>query len=426
MPDPKKSLREQLKAIEASLNEARDRKKQKADEMASAQETYSKIPDLKPGSPEFEAAKQAVREHGEVAEEVAAWEQEQVAVLKMLQSEGAASAPARESDPDAPTRNAASGWDSSALLAADGMREALAAAAHSKSRFGGMEIGQVVDRDTLAADIAPTSNMRQGAFYGVLPQLQRQLRVLDLIPTGTMDQNSFPYVRESGSYNAAETAEGATKPEGAVTYTDDEAIAATIAEWLKIRRQALADVAALQTVLDGRLRYSVLRRLESQVLNGDGVGANMRGILKTTGIAAVAYDAAQLIADQILSGITTLLLADAMADGVAAHPTDWQAVLKAKASDGHYYSGGPFSNTPQTVWGVPLLASAAIPVGHALVGDFAIGATLMIREGVNVRISDSDASDFVQNRVTVLAEMRAALPVWRPGAFCDVDLSAAA
>lgn len=422
--DPKKSLREQLKAIEASLDAARTTKKQKADEMASAQETYSKIPDLKPGSPEFEAAKQAVREHGEAAEEVAAWEKEQVAVLKMLQSEGGAPDPEQPADPA--DGRASSGWDSSALLAVDGMREALAAAAHSKSRFGGMEIGQVVDRDTLAADVAPTSNMRRGEFYGVLPQLQRQLRVLDLIPTGTMDANSFPYVRESGSYNAVEVAEGAVKPEGAVTYTDDEAIAATIAEWLKIRRQALADVAALQTVLDGRLRHSVLRRLEAQVLNGDGVGANMRGILKTTGIATVAFDAAQLIADQILSGITTLLLADALADGVVAHPTDWQTVLKAKASDGHYYSGGPFSTTPPTVWGVPLLASAAIPVGHALAGDFAIGATLMIREGVNVRISDSDQNDFVTNRVTVLAEMRAALPVWRPGAFCDVDLSAAA
>jgi hypothetical protein len=418
-----KPLRGQLKAVQASLDEARDKKKAKAEEMASAQATYSKVPDLKPGSPEFEAAKQAVREHGEVAEEVLAWETEKVAILEMLGAEG--DGPSSERQTETPAgRREATGWNSGPLLAADGIRDRLASAAHSKQRFGGMEIGEVVDRDTLAADIAPTANMREGAFYGVLPQLRRQLRVLDLIPTGTMDANSFPYVRESGSYNAVEVAEGAAKPEGAVTYTDDEAIAATIAEWLKIRRQALADVSALQTVLDGRLRYSVLRRLEGQVLNGDGAGANMRGILQTSGIAAVTFDGAELIADQILSGITTLLLADALADGVVAHPTNWQTVVKAKAMDGHYYSGGPFSNTPATVWGVPLLAAASIPVGHALVGDFAIGATLMIREGVNVRISDSDQDDFIKNRVTILGEMRAALPVWRPGAFCDVDLAA--
>jgi HK97 family phage major capsid protein len=268
--------------------------------------------------------------------------------------------------------------------------------------------------------------MRRGEYYGVVPQLFRPLRVLDLLPTGTMDQNTFPYTQESGPLTgAAETAEGIAKPEGAVTYTDAEATARTIAAWLKIKRQALADIPAMRAVIDQRLRYMVQRRLEGQALNGDGADPNIRGILQTTGIGTVAFDAGQLAADQILSGITTVLLADAMADGVIMHPTDWQTVLKAKAAgDGHYYSGGPFSMTPQVLWGVPLIPSPAIPVGHALVGDFSIGALLLIREGVNVLMSDSDQDDFIKNRITLLGEMRAALAVWRPSAFVDVDLAA--
>jgi HK97 family phage major capsid protein len=249
--------------------------------------------------------------------------------------------------------------------------------------------------------------------------------VLDLIPTGTMDNNTFPYTQEGGSFGtAAETAEGGLKPEAALTLTDAEAVAATIAHWLKIRKQALADTPALQSIIDGRLRYGVLRRLEGQVLAGDGAGANIRGILNTTGIGAVTFAAGNKVVEQILKGITTVLLADAEATGIVMNPLDWQDALLTKASNDagtvgsyEYVGGGPFQMTPQQLWGVPLIPSVAIAQGSALVGDFSIGAQLLIREGVNVLLSDSDQDDFIKNRVTMLAEMRAALPVFRPAAF---------
>jgi hypothetical protein len=70
-----------------------------------------------------------------------------------------------------------------------------------------------------------------------------------------------------------------------------------------------------------------------------------------------------------------------------------------------------------------LIPSASIAQGTALVGDFEIGAMLLIREGVNVLLSDSDQDDFIRNRVTMLGEMRAALPVFRPAAFSTVHFS---
>ncbi len=70
------------------------------------------------------------------------------------------------------------------------------------------------------------------------------------------------------------------------------------------------------------------------------------------------------------------------------------------------------------------IVTTAIPAGRALVGDWGRGATLLIREGVHVLVIDSDQDDFVRNRVTLLGEMRAALPVWQPSLFVDVDLAA--
>lgn len=418
--------RDALKRIEEDISALRDDRADAIKERDSARDTFlaADAEDKKQDSDIFKAAQEAVKTVGEIEDQIADLQAEQVMTLKLLgQSEDQIrqdKAPQQRVD-----QQTARGWDSEKLISADGMRETLERLSTSRQQIGAVRLGEVVDRDTFAADIAPTSNMRMADYYGVLPQLRRPLRLLDLLPSATMDGNTLPYTIESGSFAAAEVAEGVTKPEDGVTYTDATATAQTIAAWMKIKKQALADAAALRGIIDTRLRYSVLRRLEGQIINGNGTDPNLRGLLQTGSIGTVAYNGAELIADQILRGITTVLLADAMASGVVMHPTDWQSVLLAKAAgDGHYYSGGPFSITPQVIWGVPLIASPAVPVGHVLVADFDIAATLFIREGVQVLFSDSDGIDFIQNRVTLLGEMRAALPVWRPAAICDVDVAA--
>lgn len=420
-------LKEKLKTIESELNSKRDERVEAEKELDSASEAYAKTDEpLSQDSAEFKEAKEARGKVGSIDDRIAELTSMQVETLRMLGKDSPA-------DPQrTPSGNAGdprSEWNSAHIFEDESARETLVHMSGSKAKMGPLQLGEVASREALVADVTGSANMRRAEYAGILPQLRRMLRVLDLLPTGTMDGNSIPYTEESGSLDtAAETAEGAAKPEAAWTPTDKTADAQTIAHWLKIRKQVLADFPALQSIIDARLRYGVERRLENQVLSGDGAGSNLRGILNTAGIGAVAYNAAELAADQVLSGITSILLADALADGIVMHPTDWATVLKKKADaagqDGHYYSGGPFQGTPQVMWGIPLLASKAVPQGIVLVGDFAIGAQLFIREGVNVLISDSDQDDFVKNKVTLLAEMRAALAVWRPPAFCTVDIAA--
>jgi hypothetical protein len=338
-------------------------------------------------------------------------------------------------DPATTARPSGDAWDAGALLASQDVRDRLTEMAHtSKLSIGRVGLGEIASPEALAAnfgsgamaaDVAGTPNMRRGDYAGILPQLHRPLSILDLLPTATTDQNSIPYTQEGGSVaTAAETAEGAVKPEAALSLADVEAKAATIAHWLKNRKQVLADHPALQGIIEGRLRYGVLRRLEGQVLSGDGTGENIRGILQTSGIGAVTFTTGALVADQILRGITSVTLADAQANAIVCNPLDWQTVLLAKTSGSGEYinSDGPFGQTFTSMWGVPLIVSPAVAQGTALVGDFRLGAQLFIREGVSVLLSDSDSDDFVRNRVTILAEMRAALAVYRPSAFTLVAL----
>ena len=72
-----------------------------------------------------------------------------------------------------------------------------------------------------------------------------------------------------------------------------------------------------------------------------------------------------------------------------------------------------------TVFGMPVVESEAMTENTALVGDFAMGATLFDREQSAIRVGLID-DQFVRNMQTILAELRAAFVVWRPSAFCQV------
>jgi HK97 family phage major capsid protein len=168
-----------------------------------------------------------------------------------------------------------------------------------------------------------------------------------------MEGNSFYYATEGGSLDrAAETLEGAVKPAGDLQLGEAQAIAQTIPAWMKLRRQQLADVPGLGVMVQQRLTYMVLRRLENQIVGGDGTGTNLTGILHTTGIASVAFAAGTALSDLALAGITAVLQSEAEPDAVVVNPADRDAMLAAKATGGgeRLDSAGAFSMMPDTIW----------------------------------------------------------------------------
>jgi hypothetical protein len=321
--------------------------------------------------------------------------------------------------------------------------------AHSTMPVGNLNLGPIAGRDDLVAQIesgqwgsprrmaagigyTPTDpslpdDTRLGPFYGVVPQLRRRLRLLDIVPTMAMEGLMFHYVIESGDLDSAwETAELSLKPQGDQVLADGTVEAKTIAAWSKLARQQLADVPTLSMVVQSRLTYSVLRRVENALVAGDGAGENLRGIMHTPGITVVNY-VAEPLADLALAGIADILGANAQPDAVVLSPADWAAMLAAKAvgSGERLDSAGAFQTPADTLWGLPAIVSTVMPAGTALVGDFGLGCGLFVREGTNLRISDSDQDDFLRNRVTLLAEGRFGLAVWRPSAFAVVAFDSA-
>lgn len=267
---------------------------------------------------------------------------------------------------------------------------------------------------------------------GIVELLQRQITVLDLITRVPTSSDTIEYVREDTFTNsAAFTAEATattgttgTKPESALAYSTQTSPVKTLAHWIAVTNRMLADAPALRGIINQRLLLGLDLTLESQIVDGDGTGENLTGIMRTAGtlIQGIGTDNA---ADAIFKGRTQVMVTGlARPNAVIIHPNDWQAIRlmrenAATGTLGGYLYGPPSVQGPSTVFGLPVVEALGAVENTAIVGDFAMGATLFDREQGNIRtglINDQ----FVRNLQTILAELRLAMVVWRPSAFARV------
>ena len=219
--------------------------------------------------------------------------------------------------------------------------------AESTQPIGDLMLGPVKGRDEMLAefeqrrnrmmaatgDVVLPSDTSRTTYYGSIQPLLRKIRLLDLVPTAAMESGAFDILTESYTSGAAETAELATKPARQLTLTDMTVKAVTLAVWSHLSRQTLADVPGLANSIDQLLRWDVEQRLEAEMLNGNGTGANMRGILNTSGIGASASGTGDSVnADLVANARRDVSLANAEPNAIVMNPTDVTKALKVKAS----------------------------------------------------------------------------------------------
>lgn len=264
--------------------------------------------------------------------------------------------------------------------------------------------------------------INQTRLPGILPLPQRRLTVRDLLSQGRMDGNTLEYVKETGFVNnAAPVAEAATKPSSDLKLDLVTTSAKVIAHWMKASKQVLDDISQLRSMIDQRLLYGLAYVEENQLLNGDGTGQNLNGIIpQATAYAAPITLTAPTSIDMIRLMMLQAALAEYPATGIVMHPSDWAWIETLKDSEGRYIIGNPQGSISPTLWGQPVVATQAITVDKVLVGAFKLGAQVFDRWDARVESAYVD-DDFIKNLITILAEERLALAVYRPEAFIFGD-----
>ena len=252
----------------------------------------------------------------------------------------------------------------------------------------------------------------------------RQLTIRSLIAPGQTSSSSIEYVQETGfTNNAGMVAEGTLKPESTLKLDLKNAPVRKIAHWFLASAEILSDAPGLRSMIDNRLRYGLAFVEDVQLLKGDGTGQNLLGIKpQATDYAAPAGltgFAAPTMIDKLRIAQLQVALALYPADGQVLHPIDWAVIEMQKDGEGRYLIGNPQGTLAPTLWGLPVVPSMAQTVGEFTVGAWRMGAQLFDREQSGVLVSTEDGDNFRRNMITILAEERLALTVYRPEAFVD-------
>lgn len=252
--------------------------------------------------------------------------------------------------------------------------------------------------------------------------------LLDLLPVIRQESPVYAYLRQTQrTENAKPVARGELKPTSVYGLTRVDGRLRVVAHLSEpVSKFDLSDYPSLETFLKVEMLGGLNAALVTQALNGDGVGENFTGLNATSGILTQAFSGDTFTT--LRKSLTALEVAGHVPSGIAMHPTNWEAFKLARengATGAFIMSAAPVDVARRLLFGVPVAATAAVPVGTAWV----------LSEGsAHIRI-DAEApgavlewgmvgDDFARNQIRARAELRADLSVERPGGIVKVSLTA--
>lgn len=254
---------------------------------------------------------------------------------------------------------------------------------------------------------------------GVTDIAKQPISLMDAIPAATTNSTRIRYLKETTATNAADlVAEQGQKPQSVLQFDNADVNVGKVATILYVSDEFVEDVAGMRSYLDGRLAFFVRSEEEDQVLNQTG------GLFdQTTQAQPLGGDS---VADAIYKAKTQVRTGSFLEPThIIAHPTDWEALRLSKDGADNYLMGlgpwaGPGASEPP-VWGLQPIVTTRAVQGTALVATLNAAACQLFRKGgLTVEATNSNASLFETNQITLRAESRFAFVVYRPGAFCEV------
>ena len=286
----------------------------------------------------------------------------------------------------------------------------------------------------------PESLRAPGILETALRNPDSVIGLFDQIQT---NQNAYVYLEETTFTNnagaVAESTDISTSNEGALAFTERTESIRKMATFLPVTDELLADVAGIQGYVNSRLSTMMKLNLDNQLINGSGSAPNLTGVLNKSGINTFDYSSysgelAKL--GQIYQAITEIRK-DAFVepDSIVMHPSDWYEIVTAvsdfagTSSAGYaaknplfVVAGGFGADAAPRIWGLKVVPSTVIAAGTMLVGKFGGGdaAQVIMREGVDLAVSDSHSDFFAKNQLAIRLTMRLGFAIYRPTAFCSI------
>ena len=256
---------------------------------------------------------------------------------------------------------------------------------------------------------------------GIIAEPERVLRMRDVMAVGRTESNMIEYAKENVFTNNAgpqvggspEAFENVVKPESGITFTLANEPVTTLAHWIPVSKQVLSDSPMLQSYVNTRMIYGLKLKEDTQILLGTGSNGELSGVYTNR----TAYSSTSPITyttklDIIRDAMTQCHTSEYMPTAIVLNPSDWADIELSKDTQGRYIFANPQSASAPRLWGLPVVATNSLTAGTFLVGAFDMAAQLWDREDASIEVG-LNSDDFTKNMVTILAEERLALTIYR-------------
>jgi HK97 family phage major capsid protein len=249
----------------------------------------------------------------------------------------------------------------------------------------------------------------------------RPYHLRELIPQFPCDTGQIGYLNETSiDGGIGPTPFGSIKPQLDFNIQEKLALMQTLAGFVRISAQILDDIPYMMPYLSFRLAENLLLAEDNEILNGTNVSPHLNGLL-LSGNKTAKTGSATIFAEKLIQAAAQLAGFNRRVSGIIINPADYYAMLMlAGTGSGVYTVPFGFQVTADggiTVLGVPVIWSNAMTSGTYLVGDFANGVALWIRQMMNIQIFYQDSTNVQQNMVTIRCEERVALTPYSAQAF---------
>lgn len=262
---------------------------------------------------------------------------------------------------------------------------------------------------------------------GIISNPNRKVHLRDLLPAGPMTGSVLHYLRETGNGEGDVNmhSEGADKDQLDFDLVEATAEAQYVAGFVRVSLKMLDDVPAFTAFLSNKLQDRLLRREDYQLLHGNGVSPQLKGLFHPDNHEVASAFGSLSNIEQLIKAISQLEELEREATGIVLRNSDyWDIAINKAVGSGEYDLPGVVTLSPDGILriaGIPVSRTTAMPQDKFIVGDFQQGAMLLFRESPRIEFSREDYKNFTQNKITVKIEERVAFPVFGDNYFIYGD-----
>lgn len=271
---------------------------------------------------------------------------------------------------------------------------------------------KVVGDMTFANNLSGGNMPQAQRLEGINDIVEREARVYGRVPKLSVSGNTVDWVYETAQEGAAAgTAEGSAKNQIDNNFVVTSVSLLKQTAYFKVSTEMLDDVAFMASWLRNKLIVRLFNRIDSQVIEGDGTGTNLNGLVTqatafAAGSFALAVDNANDV-DVLVVAANQIRTSEHMgALTILMHPDDVTSLKleKLSSTDKRYVERLAQVGASLTMDGIPIVETTAITAGTYLIGD--MSKALIAEKGSIMVEVGLDGNDFTNNMRTIIGEWR--------------------